>query len=65
MTNEGSKRDRNRKIGLVLMGVGFVLWLIFGPIIPPLTMYLLRDIGFLMLVGGVIIVLINLKKTRR
>lgn len=69
MTNEDSKRDRNRKIGFVLMGVGFVSWLIFRPILHILYPYrvigdvgLFGDIGLLLLVAGVIIFLINPEK---
>jgi uncharacterized RDD family membrane protein YckC len=69
MTNEDSKRDRNRKMGFVLMGVGFVSWLIFRPILHILYPYrvigdvgLFGDIGLLLLVAGVIIFLINPEK---
>ena len=56
MTNEDSKIKRNRKIGLFLTGVGFVSWLIFSVIG---DRDLLGDIGFLLLVIGIIIFLIN------
>ena len=59
MVNEDSKRDRNRNIGLVLLGVGFVLMLISA------QSEMLGYIGFILLGGGLITTLTNLKKRHK
>lgn len=59
MVNDDSKRARNRKIGLLLIGVGFMLYLISAHIF---RSEILNFLSFILLGGGVITVLTNLKK---
>ena len=62
MVNKDSNRYHNRKMGLVLIVVGFVLMLTSALIIGS---EMLNFLSFVLLGGGLITVLTNLKKLKK